>query len=148
MSRGLGWVQRECLRIIGSAPKNPTTYQVAAEVFQVKADEYGDRMITEAQHVATKRALASLRSKGLVKSREDAEIEDGKKSFQHVRPGTHRAERCCFWTIAGKPFDELDYCRMSEEEYDRERAKLRDGGVPEEELKFRMFVNAPVVWKG
>src|SRR6267142_7115596 len=101
MSKGLGRIQRECLRVIESwevAVKKPTTFNIAAEVYQVRRDRHGNRMINDAQHVATKRALASLRHKGLVAGQQDVRIEsDGTKTFPSLRQYSdgsysHRAE--------------------------------------------------------
>jgi hypothetical protein len=57
MSRGLGKIQRECLRVIAGyniARAEPTTFNVAAEVYRVKRDSRGNRTISDAQHVAIK----------------------------------------------------------------------------------------------
>jgi hypothetical protein len=108
MSKGLGRIQRECLRVIEryeAEGKKPTTFTIVAEVYQIKPDRHGNRMVSDAQHVATKRALASLRRKGLAAGQQDVEVAaDGTKTFPHVRQhsdGTYgqRAERCCFWSI-------------------------------------------------
>ena len=75
MSKGLGRIQRGCLRVIDeyeAAGKRPTTFNIAAEVYQVRPDR-----LSWAQHVATKRALASLRQKGLV-SGQDISVHAGK----------------------------------------------------------------------
>ena len=49
MSRGLGWVQRECLRAIAEYEKangrSPTTYNITAEVYQVERDEDGNVLL-------------------------------------------------------------------------------------------------------
>jgi hypothetical protein len=97
MSRGLGQIQRECLRIIEmyqAAGKEPTTFNIAAEVYQVERDHNGSRMINDAQHTATKRALANLRRAGLVTGRQDLTI------CQKLNDGSYngRAERCCLWS--------------------------------------------------
>jgi hypothetical protein len=103
MSRGLGWVQRECLRVIEqyeAAGKRPTTFNIAAEVFQVKRG----RTISDAQHVSTKRALFNLRRKGLVSGKQEVTIaEDGRRILAVVGPDGRTAERCCFWSKY-KPF--------------------------------------------
>jgi len=56
------------------AGKGPTTFKIAAEVYRVRPDRRGNRMVSDAQHVATKRALASLRQKGLVSGRQDITV--------------------------------------------------------------------------
>jgi hypothetical protein len=108
MSRGLGRIERECLRVIEeyvAAGKRPTTFNIAAEVYQIKRDRHGNRMVSDAQHVATRRALANLRRKGLVSGQQDVEVqEDGTKLFLHTRQhsdGSYglNTERCCFWSI-------------------------------------------------
>ncbi len=109
MSRGLGRIQRECLRVIEqyeAAGKRPTTFNVAAEVYQIKRDSLGNRMVSDAQHVATKRALASLRRKGVIFGQQDIEVyPDGTKGFPHTQrladgSYSHWAERCCLWSLA------------------------------------------------
>jgi hypothetical protein len=63
MSRGLGRIERECLRFIEFFEGHcfePSTIHIAAKVYHVKG-----RPISEAQYVATKRALASLQRRGL-----------------------------------------------------------------------------------
>ena len=103
MSRGLGRIQRECLRVIEDyerAGRKPTIFSIAAEVYRVKPDRHGNRMISKAQHVATKRALASLRDKGLVTGQQDITVGTGANRFLAiVREGTPHAERNCFWTM-------------------------------------------------
>jgi hypothetical protein len=78
MSRGLGRVQNGCLRAIYFDENHPrpkrhkhrgellTTFDIAAEVFQVDADADGFYQLTDAQYVATKRALENLQRKGQV----------------------------------------------------------------------------------
>jgi len=64
MSKGLGRIQRGCLRVLGeyeAAGKRPTMLNIASEVYRVRPDR-----LSEAQHVATRRALTSLQQKGLV----------------------------------------------------------------------------------
>ena len=104
MSRGLGRIQRECLRVIESyedAGKMPTTFNITAEVYQVTPDRFGNRMVSDTQHVATKRALSSLRRKGLVAGQQDIRVpSDGRKRFCRAKsPTDGRAERCCLWSI-------------------------------------------------
>jgi hypothetical protein len=103
MSKGLGWTQRECLRVIESYElngKEPTTFNIAAAVYSVPRDRRGNRTITDAQHVATKRALAGLRRKGLVTGQQAIHVGRGGKRILALlqQDGLH-AERCCFWTI-------------------------------------------------
>lgn len=107
MSKGLGRIQRGCLRVIEeyeAAGKRPTTFNIAAEVYQIKRDSLGNRMVSDAQHVATKRALASLRQKGVISGQQDIKVyPDGTKGFPHCQrlaDGSYsgRAERCCIWS--------------------------------------------------
>jgi hypothetical protein len=54
MSRGPGWVQVACLRCIQKYEErgeSPTTFNIAAEVYQVKPDKDGNRWISDVQHV-------------------------------------------------------------------------------------------------
>ena len=65
---GLGRIQRGCLRVIEecvAAGKRPTMLNIASEVYRVTPDR-----LSYEQHAATRRALASLRQKGLVSGRE------------------------------------------------------------------------------
>jgi hypothetical protein len=69
MSRGLGWVQLACLEHIKGYEEDdewPTTYDIAAAVYEVKPDEDGLSYVTDAQHVAVKRALEGLQRQGRV----------------------------------------------------------------------------------
>ena len=64
MPKGLGRIQRGCLRVIEeyeAAGKRPTILSIAAEIYRV-----GPARLSDAQIVATRQALASLRQKGLV----------------------------------------------------------------------------------
>lgn len=94
MSRGLGRIQRGCLRVIEeyeAVGKSPTTFAIAAEVYRIRRDQNGNRRISDAQHVATKRALASLGRMGLVA---------GQQHLERMRSGEDsNSERCCFWSI-------------------------------------------------
>jgi hypothetical protein len=95
-------VQQGCLSAIARCERTErraTTYTIAAEVYEVKPDSNGDRWINEAQHVATKRALAGLRRKGLVTGEQIIKVlADGTKMFPlAMSPTDGRAERCCIW---------------------------------------------------
>ena len=96
MSRGLGKIQRECLRAIESGCKlaglQPTTYNIVAEVYQIEPEDDGDgyREFTDSQYVAVKRALASLRHAGLVV---------GFPAPAHLRTELAVDHRSCFWFI-------------------------------------------------
>src|SRR5262249_18837820 len=95
-----------------------TTFNIAAEIYQVKRGRDGNRMINDAQHVATKRALANLRRKGLVAGHRDASVTPyGTKSDRAIAAENNisittmrrvreqlgqayaNAERCCLWSI-------------------------------------------------
>jgi hypothetical protein len=108
MSRGLGRIQRECLRVIEryeAAGGRPTTFHIACDVYQVEQDPDGNRWCNDAQHTATKRALASLRRKGLVAGQQEIGVKaDGRRIFNLAKsPTDGRAERCCFWSLSRKP---------------------------------------------
>ena len=72
MSRGPGRVQNGCLSAIaicerkGGKGELPTTYDIVAHVYRLTRDEDSNYWITDAQHVAVKRALANLQRKGRV----------------------------------------------------------------------------------
>jgi hypothetical protein len=96
MSRGPGWVQMACLWRIRKYEEGddwPTTYDIAAAVYQVKPDADGDRWISDAQHVAVKRALEGLQRTGLI---------IGFRAQRARVPGSdHRTELCHHW-MTGK----------------------------------------------
>jgi hypothetical protein len=103
MSAGLGYIQRGCLRVIEeyeAAGKRPTTFNIAADVYRVRPDRDGNRMVSDAQHVATKRALASLRKKGLVSGQQDVKVSpDGSRILARA-DAAGRAEQCCRWCLS------------------------------------------------
>jgi hypothetical protein len=103
MSRGLGRIQRECMRVIEryeATGKRPTTFNITAEVYQVEPDQDSNRLVSDAQHVAVRRALANLRRKGLVSGCQEVIIgADGKTTLALVGADGYHAERCCFWSI-------------------------------------------------
>lgn len=107
MSRGLGRIERECLRVIENyeaAGKEPTTFNIAAEVYRVRRDKQGNRMITNPQHVSVKRALAGLRRKGLITGQQKVTVlANGKQILAVTRATDTHAERCCFWARSGVP---------------------------------------------
>ena len=103
MSKGLGYIQRGCLRVIEeyeAAGKRPTTFNVAAEVYRVRPDRRGNRMVSDAQYVATKRALASLRQKGLVSGQQDVKVYPDETRILARANAVGRAERCCLWCLS------------------------------------------------
>jgi hypothetical protein len=104
------------------AGKRPNTFNIAAEVYQVEPDQDGNRLISEAQHVATKRALASLRRKGLVAGQRDpsasptcsksdraiaAEIGVSVSTMRRARVAAGeryaKVEQCCLWSRQAAP---------------------------------------------
>ena len=103
MSKGLGKIQRECLRVIESyeaAGKEPTTFNIVAEVYQIKPDRRGNRMCNDAQHTAAKRALAALRRKGIVAGHQAIGVDrKGQRILARYSLERGRAERCCLWSI-------------------------------------------------
>jgi hypothetical protein len=70
MSRGFGWVQMACLWRIKKHDEErgelPTTYDIAAYVYQAERTDDGGYWLTDAQHVAVKRALEGLQRKGRI----------------------------------------------------------------------------------
>ena len=69
MSRGLGRVQNGCLVAIWEYErrgKSPTTLDIVGKVYGISPDADGSYWVTDAQHVAVKRALAGLQRKGQV----------------------------------------------------------------------------------
>ena len=98
MAWRLGRIQRGCLRVIEeyeAAGKRPTTFNIAAEVYQVRRDQCGNRMVSDAQHFSTERALASLGRKGLVTGRQHFEL------LRSILNG--RSERYFLWSIVRNP---------------------------------------------
>jgi hypothetical protein len=84
MGSGLGWVQRTCLTVIReyeASGKLPTTFSITATVYQIQPDADGNRLVSDAQHVAVRRALEDLRRKGHIVG---------------IRSGLH-LERCLLW---------------------------------------------------
>ena len=62
-------MQMACLWIIRNYEEDgrwPTTYDIAAKVYQIKPDKHGVLSVSNAQHVATKRALEGLQRKGRI----------------------------------------------------------------------------------
>jgi hypothetical protein len=82
-----------------AAGKEPTTFNIAAEVYQIKRGRLGNRTVSDAQHVAIKRALANLRRKGLVSGQQDITVcPDGTRILARLSADGRTAERCCFWS--------------------------------------------------
>ena len=92
MGRGMGRVQRACLRVVEQYERDgrwPTTFNIAAEVYAVPPDQDSIRCVTDAQHVAVKRALAGLQRHGLV---------IGFRTGMQRSPGVNgRTELCHHW---------------------------------------------------
>jgi hypothetical protein len=100
MAWRLGRIQRGCLRVIEeyeAAGRRPTTFNIAAEVYRVRRDQCGNRMVSDAQHFSTERALASLGRKGLVSGQQDFEVA------RSIKDG--RSERCYSWSIIRSPLE-------------------------------------------
>jgi hypothetical protein len=116
MSRGLGRIQRECLRVIEAyeaAGKRPTTFNIVAEVYQIKRDRHDNRMCNDAQHTAVKRALVGLRKKGLIKGQQAlAQLGDDGPTVLARCSVKGRAVRCCYWSIPSAP--DLDLSQDSD----------------------------------
>jgi hypothetical protein len=92
MSRGLGKVQWGCLTAIWQYERDgylPTTYDIAADVYHVERDkDDGYRYVTDAQHVAVKRALEGWQRKGRI---------IGFRDVVHAPEGDGRIELCHCW---------------------------------------------------
>jgi hypothetical protein len=92
MSRGLGWVQWACLEAIREYEEEgkrwPTTYNITADIYQIKRNAKGNRLVKDAQHVATKRALESLQRQGRIIGFRDAGLarspHDGRSELCHI----------------------------------------------------------------
>jgi hypothetical protein len=95
MSRGPGRVQMACLWCIQKYEERgddwPTTYNITAEVYQVKPDKDSNRYVTDAQHVAVKRALEGLQRQGRI---------IGFRTQRARSPGDGRTELCHHWMTA------------------------------------------------
>jgi hypothetical protein len=86
MSKGFGRVQLACLNAIKACEVDnwPTTYTIAADVYEVVPDKHGNRLINDAQHVAVKRALGGLQVKGVVIGFRDASISRDRGESNHA----------------------------------------------------------------
>jgi hypothetical protein len=105
MSRGLGWVQNKCISAIalaerkGGKGKPPDTYEIIAHVYQLDRDEDGSLWVTDAQHVAVKRALEGLQRKGMVIGFErmhcghDHDPDDGRSNHAYCWMSAPRARQ-------------------------------------------------------
>ena len=85
MSAGPGWVQMACLWRIQKYEErgeSPTTFNIAAEVYQVKPDKDGNRYVTDAQHVAVNSSPLSAKA-------DDAAFA--------LTPSDGRTELCHHW---------------------------------------------------
>jgi hypothetical protein len=93
----MGRVQRACLAVIDryeADGKLPTTYNISADVYEVAPDAEGNRLVSDAQHVAVKRALENLRRKGHIVGFRTQRTRD---------PGyDHRTELCHHWMTPGR----------------------------------------------
>jgi hypothetical protein len=107
MSRGLGRIERECLRVIEkneAAGNASTTLEIAGHVYEIKRDRRGHGTINDAQHTAVKRALAGLRRKGLVKGRQALmQCGDGGPMVLARYSLDGHAVRCCYWSTSARP---------------------------------------------
>ena len=121
MSRGFGRVQNGCLAAISEFERKrklPTTYDITAHVYGAKVEDDG-YWISDAQHVAVKRALAGLQRKGLVIALDRLYCRDD-------HPYDGRSDRA--------------YCWMSEkraQRWIREQSKARGGMVARFKARMR-----------
>jgi hypothetical protein len=138
MSRGLGHVQNGCLVAIWQYERDgelPTTYTIAAEVYHVAPDEDGNRYVTDAQHVAVKRALAGLQRNGrIIGFRTQSRAswsDDGRTELAHHWMTPERARQ---W-LREKMEEAREITRMglnprfSLDQVERLRAKMRALGL-------------------
>jgi hypothetical protein len=116
MWKGLGRIQRGCLRVIEeyeAAGKRPTTVNIAAAVYRV-----GPHRLSETQHVTTERALATLRQKGLVSGQHDMTVYSvGTKGFprtQGLADGSYRADAASGHALAARTWRRLARWRQIE----------------------------------
>jgi len=102
MPTGLGWLQRECLRVIElyeADGKTPTTRDIAAIVYRVKRDREGQPLISKAEYFLIRHALTALRSRQLVKGKQEIAVtKSGSRIFAKRGPDGFGPERCCFWS--------------------------------------------------
>jgi len=66
----------------------PSTYTIVADVFQIERAADGNRLCSDTQHAAVKRALASLHRKGLIIGFRDVSL---------ARYYDGRIEQCYIW---------------------------------------------------
>src|SRR5262245_58784357 len=88
MSRGLGWVQQACLVAIKEAEEDGErgmrTYDIIAKLYRLDADAEGYLPITDAQHVAVRRALLGLqKQKRVIGLRLGGNIGDGRADMNY-----------------------------------------------------------------
>jgi hypothetical protein len=83
----MGRIQRECLRLVQEWEEG-TTYDIGAKVYRVKPSKDGFCYLSDAQHVAVKRALEGLQRKGLI---------IGFRTQQRRSPDDGGTELCHTW---------------------------------------------------
>ena len=70
MGHGTGWVQAACMRSIrlreDAGARWPSTYTIVADVFRIERDADGNRLCSNTEHGAVKRALTNLQRKGQI----------------------------------------------------------------------------------
>jgi hypothetical protein len=91
MSRGFGKVQLACLAAI-ERHGAPTTFTIACDAYHIEPNEVGNRLCSDAQHVAVKRALEGLQRKGLIIGFRETTVARA--------PGDGRVEQCHVWMTA------------------------------------------------
>jgi hypothetical protein len=66
MSRGIGKLQRDLLKILEKNTEEIDTFSLTVFVYDIQPDADGFYSISNAQHTAVRRALSNLRKRGLV----------------------------------------------------------------------------------
>jgi hypothetical protein len=92
MSRGLGWLQRTVLAILEADDRLMDTFEIAATAYSIQRDNNGNRWVTDAQHAAVRRALASLARQGKA-IRLGRRYVDGRQRWANAHFGAIEKER-------------------------------------------------------
>ena len=66
MSRGMGQIERRLLTIFAKKFGQLDTFELTGDVYKIRRNRQGDRLMTEAQLSSVRRALNSLASQGIV----------------------------------------------------------------------------------
>jgi hypothetical protein len=88
MPTGLGWLQRECLRVIElyeADGKTPTTRDIAAIVYRVKRDREGQPLISKAEYFLIRHALTALKQATCKRQARDRRHQERESDFCQAR---------------------------------------------------------------